>query len=61
METYGFNLDKFEELFNIAHKMKEFKLKIIAEEHKKGIKTERERQDEELHNLAMRGVNEQGQ
>lgn len=61
METYGFNLDKFEDLFNIASKMKEIKLKIIAEQHKLGVKTERERQDEELHNLAMRGVNEQGQ
>ncbi len=61
METYGFNLDKFEDVLNITSKTKEIKLKIIAEQHKLGVKTEREIQDEELHNLAMRGVNEQGQ
>lgn len=58
METYGFNLDKFEDIFNIVSKMKEIKLKIIAEQHKLGVKTEREKQDEKLHNLATRGVNE---
>ena len=61
MATYGFNLDKFEDVLNITSKMKELNLKVIAEMHKLEIKTERERQDEELHNLAMRGVNEQEQ
>ena len=61
MATYGFNLDKFEDVLNITSKMKELNLKVIAEMHKLEIKTERERQDEELHNLAMRGANEQEQ
>lgn len=56
METYGFNLDKFEDVLNITSKMKELNLEIIGEMHKLGVKTERERQDEKLHNLAMRGV-----
>lgn len=55
MATYGFNLDKFEDVLNITSKMKELNLKVIAEMHKLEIKTERERQDEELHNLVMRG------
>jgi hypothetical protein len=61
VETYGFNLDKFENVLNITSKMKELNLKVMAEMHKLGVKTEREELDEKLHNLAMRGVNEQGQ
>lgn len=59
MQAYGFNLDKFTEICEASNKVKEINIKIISEMHKQGTKTENEKLDEKLHDLASRGVNEQ--
>jgi hypothetical protein len=59
MQAYGFNLGKFAEICESSSKVKEISIKIIAEMHKQGIKTENEKLDEKLHNLALRGINGQ--
>jgi hypothetical protein len=59
VETYGFNVDKIVEILEIDSEINKLFLKMVLKMNELGIKTERQELDEKLHNLAMRGVNEQ--
>lgn len=61
METYGFNVDKIEKVWEIESELKKLYLKMMLRMNELGVKTKRQELDEKFHNLAMRGVNEQGQ
>ena len=61
METHGFNVGKIAEIIEIDSELKKLYLKMMLRMNELGVKTKRQELDEKLHNLAMRGVNEQRQ
>lgn len=61
MKTYGFNIDKIEKVWEIESELKKLYLKMMLRMNELGVKTKRQELDEKWHNLATRGVNEQGQ
>lgn len=61
METHGFNVGKIAEIIEIDSELKKLYLKMMLRMNELGVKTKRQELDEKLYNLAIRGVNEQGQ